>query len=45
MVRESDDEEQGEGGDPRVEAAWQALESGDVAEARRQAAALDAKSP
>ena len=49
MAREADDEHEdeaaGEGGDPRVEAAWQALESGDVAEARRLAEALDAKSP
>ena len=49
MASEPDDEQEeeaaGEGGDPRIEAAWQALESGDVAEARRQAEALDAKSP
>ena len=45
MATESDDEGEGVGGDPRIEAAWQALESGDVAEARRQAEALDPKSP
>ncbi len=45
MAREVDDDGEGEGSDPRVEAAWQALESGDVAEARRLAEALDAKSP
>jgi len=49
MASESDDEREdqaaGEGSDPRIEAAWQALEGGDVAEARRQAAALDPKSP
>jgi predicted Zn-dependent protease with MMP-like domain len=39
------DEAAGEGGDPRIEAAWQALESGDVAAARRQAEVLDAESP
>ena len=42
---EQEDEATGEGGDPRVEAAWQALERGDVAEARRQAEALDAEAP
>jgi predicted Zn-dependent protease with MMP-like domain len=31
--------------DPRLEAAWGALEAGDVASARRQAAALDQGSP
>jgi tetratricopeptide (TPR) repeat protein len=45
MTREPDDEDEGGGGDPRVEAAWQALERGDVAEARRQAEALDAEAP
>ena len=49
MATESDDEQEdeatGEGSDPRVEAAWQALEGGDVEEARRQAEALDPKSP
>jgi predicted Zn-dependent protease with MMP-like domain len=49
MAREPDDAEEdeaaGEGGDPRVEAAWQALESGNVGEARRQAEALDAEAP
>ena len=45
MAREVDDDGEGEGGDPRVEAAWQALEGGDVTEARRLAEALDAKSP
>ncbi len=45
MTREPDDEDEGGGGDPRVEAAWQALESGDVAGARRQAEALDAEAP
>jgi predicted Zn-dependent protease with MMP-like domain len=45
MASESDDEGEGEGGDPRIEAAWQALETGDVAEARRQAEVLDPKSP
>ncbi len=49
MTSESDDEQEneaaGEAGDPRIEAAWEALETGDVAEARRQAEALDPKSP
>ena len=45
MAREPDDDGEGEGGDPRIEAAWQALEGGDVTEARRLAEALDAKSP
>src|SRR3954447_25627098 len=49
MATESDDEQEagaaGEGSDPRIEAAWQALESGDVPEARRQAEELDPKSP
>jgi predicted Zn-dependent protease with MMP-like domain/Flp pilus assembly protein TadD len=43
MANEPEDE--GEAGDPRLEAGWQALEAGDVAEARRQAEALDAGSP
>jgi predicted Zn-dependent protease with MMP-like domain len=33
------------GGDPRLEAAWGALEEGDIAGAREQAAKLDAGSP
>jgi predicted Zn-dependent protease with MMP-like domain/predicted Zn-dependent protease len=50
MATEADDEGEedeaaGEGTDLRVEAAWQALESGDVAEARRLAGALDGQSP
>src|SRR6185312_6409654 len=46
MTREPDEgEEVPSEVDPRVEAAWQALEAGDVAEARRRAAALDAGSP
>jgi predicted Zn-dependent protease with MMP-like domain/Tfp pilus assembly protein PilF len=45
MAIESDEDGEGEGGDPRIEAAWQALETGDVAEARRQAEALDPESP
>jgi predicted Zn-dependent protease with MMP-like domain/Flp pilus assembly protein TadD len=44
MTREPDDETNDES-DPRVDAAWQALEAGDVAFARRQAAALDEGSP
>src|SRR5579862_3780567 len=45
MAHEPEDEDEGEAGDPRVEAAWRALEAGDVGEARRQAEALDAESP
>jgi len=49
MAREPDDEEKdeaaGEGADPRIEAAWQALERGDVPEARRQVEVLDAEAP
>ncbi|HEY6475498.1 MAG TPA: metallopeptidase family protein [Polyangia bacterium] len=45
MTREPDDEETSDESDPRVEAAWQALEAGDVAGARRQAEALDEGSP
>src|SRR5437868_7021036 len=44
MTREPDDETNDES-DPRVDAAWQALEAGDVAFARRQAAELDEGSP
>jgi predicted Zn-dependent protease with MMP-like domain/Tfp pilus assembly protein PilF len=44
MTREQDDETNDES-DPRVDAAWQALEAGDVAFARRQAAELDEGSP
>ena len=29
MAREPDDDGEGEGGDPRIEAAWQALEGGE----------------
>jgi predicted Zn-dependent protease with MMP-like domain len=45
MAHEPDDEEAGEAGDPRVEAAWQALEAGDVAGARQRVETLDAESP
>ena len=45
MASESDDDGEGGGDDPRIEAAWQALETGDVDEARRQAEALDPQSP
>src|SRR5215469_16759648 len=45
MTREPDDDETSNESDPRVEAAWRALEGGDVAGARQQARALDAGSP
>jgi predicted Zn-dependent protease with MMP-like domain len=45
MTREPDDDETNDESDPRVDAAWQALEAGDVAFARRQAAELDEGSP
>src|SRR4051794_19177407 len=49
MANESDGDQEneaaGEGGDPQVEAAWQGLENGDVAEARRRAEDLDPTSP
>lgn len=45
MTREPEDDEANDESDPRVDAAWQALETGDVAFARRQAAELDEGSP
>jgi predicted Zn-dependent protease with MMP-like domain/Tfp pilus assembly protein PilF len=45
MTREPDDEETSDESDPRVEAAWRALEGGDVDGARQQARALEAGSP
>jgi predicted Zn-dependent protease with MMP-like domain/Flp pilus assembly protein TadD len=45
MSREPEDDETKDESDPRVDAAWQALEAGDVAFARRQAAELDEGSP
>ncbi len=45
MTREPDDEETSDESDPRVEAAWRALEAGDAAGARRQAEALEEGSP
>jgi predicted Zn-dependent protease with MMP-like domain/Tfp pilus assembly protein PilF len=44
MAHEPDEDEEGSA-DPRVEAAWKALEAGDLAEARRRAEALEAGSP
>jgi predicted Zn-dependent protease with MMP-like domain/Flp pilus assembly protein TadD len=45
MTREPEGDQSNDESDPRVDAAWQALEAGDVAFARRQAAQLDAGSP
>jgi predicted Zn-dependent protease with MMP-like domain/predicted Zn-dependent protease len=45
MAREPDDEEVNEESDPRIEAAWRALEAGEVAQARRMVEALEADSP
>ncbi|HVV51369.1 MAG TPA: metallopeptidase family protein [Polyangia bacterium] len=45
MADETDHEDEGAELDPRIEAAWQALEAGEVAEARRRAEALEPGSP
>ncbi len=45
MAGEPDDDEANEESDPRIEAAWRALEAGEVAEARRLVGALEAGSP
>jgi predicted Zn-dependent protease with MMP-like domain/Flp pilus assembly protein TadD len=45
MTREPDDDEANEESDPRIEAAWRALEAGEVTEARRLVGALETRSP
>jgi predicted Zn-dependent protease with MMP-like domain/Tfp pilus assembly protein PilF len=45
MAREPDDDEANEESDPRIEAAWRALEAGEVTEARKLVGDLETGSP